>query len=265
MIERLRTLPPLGRFSMYVAGALLVFFVAIGMGAAAAFVVGWQSGAATTGVIEGGASDGGQPENTVATRTREASVSQPSTRSNAPATEDRGVSFVHRSKDENSRGDYTIISDPSINGHPNAIVLVSLTSDRAESYKHEIGVWYVRSAHRWAIFNQDLARVPVGTTFEVNVPEASAKFVHEADLLNTAGNYTYLDDPLTNGKPDATLSVTQNWNPGGGRGVYNDHLIEAVYDTNLKQWAIVNRDGAAIPRGAAFNVAILADPHEPTN
>jgi hypothetical protein len=247
MIERLRTLPPLGRFSMYVAGALLVFFVAIGMGAAAAFVVGWQSGAATTGVIEGGASDGGQPENTVATRTREASVSKPSTRSNAPTT------------------DYTIISDPSINGHPNAIVLVSLTSDRAESYKHEIGVWYVRSAHRWAIFNQDLARVPVGTTFEVNVPEASAKFVHEADLLNTAGNYTYLDDPLTNGKPDATLSVTQNWNPGGGRGVYNDHLIEAVYDTNLKQWAIVNRDGAAIPRGAAFNVAILADPHEPTN
>jgi hypothetical protein len=79
------------------------------------------------------------------------------------------------------------------------------------------------------------------------------------------GSRTYLDDPLTNGKPDATLSVTQNWNPGGGRGVYNDHLIEAVYDTNLKQWAIVNRDGAAIPRGAAFNVAILADPHEPTN
>jgi hypothetical protein len=263
MIERLRTLPPLGRFSVYVAGALLVFFVAIGMGAAAAVVVGWQSGAATTGVIEGGASDGGQPEKTVATRTREAAVSKPSTRSNVPATEDRGVSFVHRSKDENSRGDYTIISDPSINGHPNAIVLVSLTSDRAESYKHEIGVWYVRSAHKWAIFNQDFARVPAGTTFEVNVPEASAKFVHEADLLNTAGNYTYLDDPLTNGKPDATLSVTQNWNPGGGRGVYNDHPVGVEYDPEVEKWAVYNRDGKTIPEGAAFNVAVSASSEQP--
>jgi len=46
-------------------------------------------------------------------------------------------------------------------------------------------------AHKWAIFNQDLAAVPAGATFEVVVPHPSAtSFVHRATLLNTAGNYT---------------------------------------------------------------------------
>ena len=70
--------------------------------------------------------------------------------------------------------------------------------------------------------------MPAGATFQVEVPQASAKFVHYAGLVNIAGNYTYLDNQLTNGEPDAVLSVTQNWNPGGGRGVYNNHPVGTV-------------------------------------
>ena len=241
------------RYSAFVAVVLAVFVVAVGMGAGVAVVVGWQGGAvesASTAPPEGG--------KTEATKAAEDKAGAENPGGSGP-----GASFVHRATDENSRGDYTLISDPSINGHPNAIVLVSLTSDHAESYKHEIGVWYARSAHRWAVFNQDLASVPAGTTFEVNVPEASAKFVHEADLLNTAANYTYLDDPLTNGKPDATLSVTQNWNPGGGSGVYNDHPVGVEYDPEVEKWAVYNRDGKTIPEGAAFNVAVSAASERP--
>jgi hypothetical protein len=29
------------------------------------------------------------------------------------------------------------------------------------------------------------------------------------------GDYTYLEDPLVNGNPEAVVSVTQNWNLGG--------------------------------------------------
>ena len=100
--------------------------------------------------------------------------------------------------------------------------------------------------------------MPAGATFRVEVPQASETFVHHAELLNTVGNYTYLDDRLTNGEPDAVLSVTQNWNPGGGRGVYNDHPVVAVYDAQVEQWAVYNRDGASIPKGAAFNIAVSA-------
>ena len=91
------------------------------------------------------------------------------------------------------------------------------------------------------------------------VPQKSASFVHHTRLLNTAGNYTYIDNRLTNGEPDAVLSVTQNWNPGGGRGVYNNYPIDVVYDKDVEKRAIYNQDGAPMPYGAAFNVAVSAE------
>lgn len=179
MIERLRTLSSPLRYLVYAAGALLVLFVAVGVGATAAVVVGWQFERVATGP----------------TKASEDTAIEPSNDSDDAANE---ASFVHNTTDENSRGDYTYISDPSINGDPNAVVLVSPTSDRkgtgGASYNHNIGIWYEPGAREWAIFNQDRAPVRAGATFEVRVPQASAGFVHQADLLNTAGNYTYLDN-----------------------------------------------------------------------
>ena len=172
------------------------------------------------------------------------------------------ASFVHRATDEISHGDYTYIADPSINGDANAIVLVTPRTDRGNArdgtYDHNIGVWYEGvNENKWAIFNQDRAAILGRATFEVIVPPASQSFVHYAEPDNTIRNSTYLDNPLTNGEPNAVLSVTQDWNPGGGRGVYNDHPIGVVYEEDVQQWAIYNRDGALIPNGAAFNVAVI--------
>ncbi len=239
------------------------FFVAVGVGAAAAVVVGWQFGRVATGPAETSTLEGSKLETTSAAKAlrRHGHSSRPGDRKNSDDTINK-ASFTHRATDKNSRGDYTYISDPSINGDPDAIVLVSPTPDQENlgtaSYEHNIGVWYEGGARKWAIFNQDRAAVPAGATFEVVVPRASAKFVHHAGLVNTAGNYTYLDDRLTNGEPDAVLSVTQNWNPGGGRGVYNDHPVDTVYDAQVKRWAIYNRDNVSIPKGAAFNIAVSA-------
>jgi hypothetical protein len=262
MIERLRALSSPSRFLIYVAGVLVVLVVAVGVGAAAAVVVGWQSGRVATGPAETSTLEGSKPETPSAAKATEGTtLGSSGDRKNSDATINR-ASFVHRATDKNSRGDYTYISDPSIDGSPNAIVLVSPTSDQENlgtaSYEHNIGVWYEGGARKWAIFNQDRAAVPAGATFEVEVPQASATFVHYARLLNTVGNYTYLDDRLTNGEPDAVLSVTQTWNPGGGRGVYNDHPVGAVYDADVKSWAIYNRDGASMPKGAAFNITVSA-------
>ena len=88
------------------------------------------------------------------------------------------------------------------------------------------------------------------------LPPASESFVHRAELANTEGNATYLDDPLTNGKAGAVVSVTQNWNLGGGRGVYNDHPVGVLYDEDVGKWFVYNEDGAPMPDGAAFNVAV---------
>ena len=256
MIERLRALSPPLKYLIYVAGALLVLLVSVGVGATAAVVVNWQSGPAATDTTETSKLQGSESETTA--RASEGTATEQSGDSKNPGDTVK-VSFVHRATEENSRGDYTYISDPSIDGEPNAIVVVSdQKNPGSASYPHHIGVWYEGGADKWAIFNQDQVAVPVGATFDVEVPQASAAFVHHAGLLNTARNYTYLDDPLTNSDPDAVLSVTQNWNPGGGGGVYNDHPVGTVYDAKLDKWALINRDGAPMPKGAAFNVAVSA-------
>lgn len=171
------------------------------------------------------------------------------------------ASFVHRASDTNSRGDYTYLSNPIIDGDPNAVVLAAPSTDHANAedsaYDHNIGVWYeFIDQKKWAIFNQDRAAVPAGAAFEVALPQASEGFVHHAELTNIVGDTTILDNPLTNDKPDAVVSVTQNWNPGGGRGVYNDHHVNVRYDENMGKWMVYNKDGAQLADGAAFNVAV---------
>ncbi len=179
----------------------------------------------------------------------------------APSPTAEGVSFVHTASAENSRGDYTYLSHPRLDGNPDAVVLAEPPSERGgAAYGRNVGVWYEPERRRWAIFNQDLAAVPAGSAFEVAVPPASGSFVHRAAQGNTVGNATYLDDPLVNGEPDAEVSVTQNWNPGGGgRGVYNDHPVGILYDEDVDGWFVYNEDGARMPRGAAFNVAVSGE------
>jgi hypothetical protein len=92
--------------------------------------------------------------------------------------------------------------------------------------------------------------VPDGSAFEVAVPEGPERFVHRAGTDDTVGNATYLDDPLLNGKPGAEASVTQNWNPGGGNGVYNDHPVGVLWDEDVGKWLVYNEDGTRMPEGA---------------
>jgi sortase A len=205
----------------------------------------------TAGVREEGAS------------VRKAELTRAAQGQNATATgsgQAMDTAFVHRSDEKNSRGDYTYLSDPSIDGDPNAVVLVMPTPDQESTgdgiYDHNVGVWYEPQAQRWAIFNQDRVAVPAGTTFQVVVPGGPEKIVHRTVSGNIDENSTYLDAPLVNGKPGAILSVTQNWNPGGGSGTYNDHPVDVGYDTGRQQWAIYNTDDSAMPDGAAFNVAV---------
>ena len=170
------------------------------------------------------------------------------------------VSFVHRATDGNSRGNYTYLGDPRTNGDPDAVVLIAPSPGRGEQagadYGHNVGVWYEPGKKKWGIFNQDMAAVPAGSAFEVVVPPADQGFVHRAALPNTVGNTTYLDNSLTNGESDAVLSVAQNWNPGGGGGVYNDHPVGVLYDQDVEKWFVYNEDGAPMPNGAAFDVAV---------
>ena len=88
----------------------------------------------------------------------------------------------------------------------------------------------------------------------------SAAFIHRATPDNISGNSTFLDNPRTNDDPNVIPYVTQNWNPGGGAGTYNDHPIGVWYDSETRRWAIFNQDQETMPDGAAFNVVVLQKP-----
>jgi hypothetical protein len=132
----------------------------------------------------------------------------------------------------------------------------SAGEEEGSTSDHNIGVWYVEEARRWAIFNQDLADMEE-ISFDGHVLSDESAFVYQATAENTVEDGTYLNDPLTNANPDAVLSVTQNWNPGGFGGTYNDHPVGLRYDADVKQWVIFNEDGKEMPEGAAFNVTIF--------
>jgi len=86
--------------------------------------------------------------------------------------------------------------------------------------------------------------------------ESSSAFVQVATPQNSVDNYTIIDNPLTNGNPNAILMVTQNWNPGGRNGTYNNHPV-GVWYTPAGRWSIFNEDQAPIAPKASFNVQVL--------
>lgn len=93
---------------------------------------------------------------------------------------------------------------------------------------------------------------------DVPIGPVDSVFVHRATSKTISGNSTYLNNRLINGSPDATILVTQNWNPGKSGGVYNAHPVGVWYDHNRKRWAIFNEDRADLPAGASFNVVVLS-------
>ncbi len=172
--------------------------------------------------------------------------------------------FVHMARAGNITGNWTYIDHPLTNGDPNAIVFVTQNwnpSGMGPTYNgHPIGVWYDDWEGKWAVFNQDdTSSMPDGAAFNVLVSSADTEvFVHTATAANIAGNWTYIDHALTNGTPNAIVLVTQNWNPGGVGGTYNDHPIGVWYSSSAKKWAVFNQDNtSSMPDGAAFNVIVI--------
>ncbi len=169
----------------------------------------------------------------------------------------QGSKFVHTATVANSSGTYTVIDNPALNGNPNAVFFVTQNwnpSGGSGVYNNSaIGVWYTGS--NWAIFDQDLSPIPEGADFNVFIPFAgSGSFVHTADVSNINLNWTVIDNPALNGDPNAVFIVTQNWNPSGGSGVYNNSSIGVWYTGS--NWAIFNQDLSPMPEGADFNILI---------
>ena len=81
---------------------------------------------------------------------------------------------------------------------------------------------------------------------------SGAAFVHRVTVGDVI---SVINNPLTDGDPNAILIVTPNYNPGGGNGLNNPHVIGVYYDG--VHWNIYNEDLVAIPKDASFNILVL--------
>jgi len=170
--------------------------------------------------------------------------------------------FVHTATAANTSASDTTIDYPLTNGNPNAIILVTPNYNPGgvggTLDNHPIGVYYIGG--KWRIRNQDFLAMPVGAAFNVSVPTTGAGvgvFVHSATAGNSGANLTFIDNPLTNGNPNAIILVTPNYDPGNICGcVPANFPIGVGYDSTTNRWVIFSQNGApdTMPVGAAFNV-----------
>lgn len=79
-------------------------------------------------------------------------------------------------------------------------------------------------------------------------------FVHSATAGNINASRTTLDNPMTNGDPNAMLTVTPVSNDGDP---FINAPIGVSYDSGTSRWRIFRADGDAMPVGAKFNVLVI--------
>ena len=169
------------------------------------------------------------------------------------ADETQSTVFQHTATPGNISYNYTIISNPELDGNPNARILVTqiLISSAGNIYNNrEIGVWY--NGSNWSIFNQNSDAMPEGASFNVLVLSEDNSIFHTAVLGSIQGATTKIDHPALNNNPNAIIYVTQNWNGENSPGVFNTSKISTYYYSG--RWSIYNEDVAAMVEGSKYNV-----------
>jgi hypothetical protein len=175
--------------------------------------------------------------------------------------------FVWTANASNTSGDTAFIVNGATNALPNDVLFVTPNWDPTDLCgcvydNHPVGVWYDSGNKEWAVFNEDGSAMTANEGFNVlAVPSASTSaFVWTSTTSNSAGDFTLINSPLTNGQPKAQLQVTQDWNPGGVGGAYNPHNVGVWYDSAAQEWGIFNEDTTTMSAGLSFNVLVGAAP-----
>jgi hypothetical protein len=178
------------------------------------------------------------------------------------------TNFIHIATATNVTENYTKIDNANTNGNPSARLLVTMNLSPygvpAVVDNHPIGVRYDPGFLKWAIYNEDVADMPVGAAFNVRILDtaATSNILQVAASSNIVSTWTVITNSLTNNNKTAIVFTTHNWNPSGGTtGTYDNHTT-GVWYYNGTNWAVYNEriSGAdnTLPVGAAFNTEMFS-------
>lgn len=163
--------------------------------------------------------------------------------------------FLHEATASNSFLHVTQMDHPSINGDPDAKILVShVANPRADSTlvtnDAVVGISYSPGSGRWSIENQDLSLMPEGARFFVLTDTTNIR--HDNTAANTSGSTTTMQTERLDGKPYGVLTATYVRTRTGASGGFNDHPIALEYDAGAARWTVINQDGGTMPSSGGF-------------
>ena len=158
--------------------------------------------------------------------------------------------LVHRTTAENIDGHLTRLNDPSINGRPDRLLFLT---QRFGTYNpHEVGVWYDPDLQQWTIYNEDAAKMPVDTEFNVLAVDAGSAyaFTHTVTPSNSTEYYTMIAHPSLDHNPGALVLTTPNFSSN-----YVPSPIGVWYTGT--EWSIFRQDKKTLEAGTRFNVLVV--------
>ena len=156
------------------------------------------------------------------------------------------------------------LNDPAINGDPNAVIVYATYYNPNNVYNNNnYGFWYNASTDRWHIYNEETTtNIPNGAVFTLLIDEGTGgatAFSHTTTAGNTSSNYTTIDHPSLNGKPDAYPVVSHNWGASGDpSNIIMDNTIGVWY--NGSNWTIYTEDISVMPEDVKFNIYVADEP-----
>jgi len=173
-------------------------------------------------------------------------------------TADAGAenAFVHEITPANKRLIHVSTMDhPMLNNHPNARVFVTPIWIKSSDYiTWPLGVVYVNN--RWEIMNLHQDELPAGLKVSVIVSEDASSYVHTCTFESIVGDYTKLNNTLTDNKPSARVITTFNQGSEITWPVANDQVTGLWYGPNAN-WSIFNQSGQAMLQDRKYNVLVV--------
>ena len=152
------------------------------------------------------------------------------------------------------------LDNAAINDNPNAVLVYgTYWNPSGVRNDNNYGFWY--DGTRWNIYNNETTTsIPANAAFNILIDDGTGGadyFIHDA--VAPTSNYTTIDHPSLNGKPNAFPIVSHNWGTSGDpSNILLDTPIGVWYDGS--NWTIYTEDVSTMPTNARFNVYVAADP-----
>ena len=164
------------------------------------------------------------------------------------------ICFLHEATAANTTGNWSDIDHPATNNNPNAIILVThnMNSDGSLDRNDKVtSVFYNTTTNKWAVFNEDVSSLLVGSSYNIYVVGTEGKAIN---VVKPSGSTFWfnVDNAVLNNNANAHPIITNNWEPNH---VFNNNIYGWDYQDGVGKWAIYNEIQANdIPTDAAFNV-----------